>query len=392
VQSAVAAPQARAGELTAGVAAALPAVRQAAGSGAAALERSGTAAALVDSARATLANSAPRTLDAIHAAAADTPARILAAGSATIARAADPSVTDGARALGDLGRSIGGSAVRTLSPAAATLADSTPSGVSRTIGSLSEGVVALATGERTPSGVSRTIGSLSESVVALATGEGAHGGVSGTIGALSEGVVAKLARVEPTLGAAESTGSQLLGIDRLADASRDTGPGPQSPAAAAPSAAGATVTNAGAIVTNAGAIAGPTSLSSWRSAPSGPALSLAASPAPACGLIAGGCGGVPWATLGGGWLDPQLLPDAPPLTDSAPLSASVAPAPPSGASGLSPGAAAPSAAAGSGAGISIFLLLSGLLLLGALWAARRLRLASESWRLAPLVLIPERPG
>jgi hypothetical protein len=57
-----------------------------------------------------------------------------------------------------------------------------------------------------------------------------------------------------------------------------------------------------------------------------------------------------------------------------------------------PGGGVPSSAVGAGAGISIFLLLLGLLLVWAPRTARRLRPASESLRLAPHVLIPERPG
>jgi hypothetical protein len=58
----------------------------------------------------------------------------------------------------------------------------------------------------------------------------------------------------------------------------------------------------------------------------------------------------------------------------------------------SPGGASPATAAGTGFGFSIFLTLAGLLMLAAPWAKRRLGLASEPWRLAPFVLIPERPG
>jgi hypothetical protein len=46
----------------------------------------------------------------------------------------------------------------------------------------------------------------------------------------------------------------------------------------------------------------------------------------------------------------------------------------------------------AGAAFSIFLTLAGLLLMGGLAAMRLLRLASEPWRRAPFVLIPERPG
>jgi hypothetical protein len=45
-----------------------------------------------------------------------------------------------------------------------------------------------------------------------------------------------------------------------------------------------------------------------------------------------------------------------------------------------------------GIAFSIFFTLASLLLLGGLPAMRRLRLASEPWRAAPFVLIPERPG
>lgn len=58
----------------------------------------------------------------------------------------------------------------------------------------------------------------------------------------------------------------------------------------------------------------------------------------------------------------------------------------------SPGGASPATAAGTGSGLSIFPILAGLLMLAVPWAKRRLRLASEPWRLAPFVLIPERPG
>jgi hypothetical protein len=49
-------------------------------------------------------------------------------------------------------------------------------------------------------------------------------------------------------------------------------------------------------------------------------------------------------------------------------------------------------ASGAGVAFSIFLVLAGLLSIGSLAAMRLLRLASEPWRVAPLVLIPERPG
>jgi hypothetical protein len=40
----------------------------------------------------------------------------------------------------------------------------------------------------------------------------------------------------------------------------------------------------------------------------------------------------------------------------------------------------------------LLITLAGLLVLGVPWGKRRLGLASESWPLAPFVLIPERPG
>ena len=65
-----------------------------------------------------------------------------------------------------------------------------------------------------------------------------------------------------------------------------------------------------------------------------------------------------------------------------------APAPPM------PGGSAPPAAVAAMADspASIFLLLVGLLWFGSPWVMRRLRLASQSLKPAPLILIPERPG
>jgi hypothetical protein len=52
-----------------------------------------------------------------------------------------------------------------------------------------------------------------------------------------------------------------------------------------------------------------------------------------------------------------------------------------------------SSAAGSPSGFfSLFLLLAGLLALGAPWARRLLQPPGRSRRPAPFVLIPERPG
>ena len=47
---------------------------------------------------------------------------------------------------------------------------------------------------------------------------------------------------------------------------------------------------------------------------------------------------------------------------------------------------------GPAAGLSIVLALAALLMLAVPLAARRLRLDCESWRLAPFVLIADRPG
>jgi hypothetical protein len=56
------------------------------------------------------------------------------------------------------------------------------------------------------------------------------------------------------------------------------------------------------------------------------------------------------------------------------------------------GFAFPASAGNAGFGFSIFLMLAGLLLLGALLVSGRLRLSSEPWRPAPFVLILDRPG
>jgi hypothetical protein len=60
--------------------------------------------------------------------------------------------------------------------------------------------------------------------------------------------------------------------------------------------------------------------------------------------------------------------------------------------GPSPGGVSESTVAACGFALSIFLTLAGLPMLAAPRAVRRLRHASEPWRLAPFVLIPERPG
>jgi len=56
------------------------------------------------------------------------------------------------------------------------------------------------------------------------------------------------------------------------------------------------------------------------------------------------------------------------------------------------GVSSSSAGSPGGSGFPILLLLAGLLLLGAPRATRRMQLASERWRLAPFLLIPDRPG
>jgi hypothetical protein len=72
-----------------------------------------------------------------------------------------------------------------------------------------------------------------------------------------------------------------------------------------------------------------------------------------------------------------------------PAASSVPPAP---APRPVPGGSSPAMASTSGIAFSTFLTLAGLLLMGGLAAMRLLRLASEPWRRAPFVLIPERPG
>jgi hypothetical protein len=57
-----------------------------------------------------------------------------------------------------------------------------------------------------------------------------------------------------------------------------------------------------------------------------------------------------------------------------------------------PGGFAGAMASAAGSAFPIFLTLVALLLVGSLAAMRLLRLASEPWRVAPFVLIPERPG
>ncbi|MEA2139908.1 MAG: hypothetical protein QOC91_7, partial [Solirubrobacteraceae bacterium] len=69
----------------------------------------------------------------------------------------------------------------------------------------------------------------------------------------------------------------------------------------------------------------------------------------------------------------------------APLPAGPAPTP-------SPGGVSPAAVVGPAAGLSIVLALAALLMLASPPAVRRLRLDGESWRLAPLALIADRPG
>jgi hypothetical protein len=73
---------------------------------------------------------------------------------------------------------------------------------------------------------------------------------------------------------------------------------------------------------------------------------------------------------------------------SAVLRLPVSPAPSPAPSGVSGG----SATGATGLALSGFLTLSGLLLLAAPRALRRLRLSSAPWRTACFVLIPERPG
>ncbi len=73
-------------------------------------------------------------------------------------------------------------------------------------------------------------------------------------------------------------------------------------------------------------------------------------------------------------------------------SASNAPDPTHAPAPLPDGSSGAMASSAPGVGSLIFLMLVGLLSMGGLAAMRLLRLASESWRPAPFVLIPERPG
>lgn len=73
-------------------------------------------------------------------------------------------------------------------------------------------------------------------------------------------------------------------------------------------------------------------------------------------------------------------------------SASSTPGPTHAPAPLPDGSSGAMASSAPGVGSLIFLILVGLLLMGGLAAMRLLRLASESWRPAPFVLIPERPG
>jgi hypothetical protein len=67
------------------------------------------------------------------------------------------------------------------------------------------------------------------------------------------------------------------------------------------------------------------------------------------------------------------------------------PSAPGSAPGGSSGVATGGGPAGSGVGVSIFITLAGLLLLGAPRALRRFGLAFEPWLEGCFVLIPERP-
>lgn len=72
---------------------------------------------------------------------------------------------------------------------------------------------------------------------------------------------------------------------------------------------------------------------------------------------------------------------------TAPLRSDPQPAP-----APSPGGLSAATGAGAGPSIPILLTLAGMLLLAAPCTRRVLRLLGESWRLSPLLLIPERPG
>jgi len=104
--------------------------------------------------------------------------------------------------------------------------------------------------------------------------------------------------------------------------------------------------------------------------------------------VIGGSPLVPaWLQLSSG-LSPAPYSSAPGHDRGSPASSGAIPA------GAPPGGLAVpgSAAASSGFGFSIFLMLAGLLVLGALLASGRLRLSSELWLPAPFVSLLARPG
>ena len=112
----------------------------------------------------------------------------------------------------------------------------------------------------------------------------------------------------------------------------------------------------------------------WRGLPATPGWITTSSAAPAGVLLADLLTGGYRAAMAAG-------------RSASPPGSSARARPPAPAGGLS-------SAAGSASGFafSILLTLAGLMVLGAAWGRRRLRLASEPWPLAPFVLIPERPG
>jgi hypothetical protein len=92
------------------------------------------------------------------------------------------------------------------------------------------------------------------------------------------------------------------------------------------------------------------------------------------------------------WQATQLLPRGQSAASPPAHSAHRAPQPASPAPAPLTGGVSPASAVGAGASFTTVLALATLLILAALLALRRLRLDGESWRLAPFVLIADRPG
>jgi hypothetical protein len=128
--------------------------------------------------------------------------------------------------------------------------------------------------------------------------------------------------------------------------------------------------------------------------PSGPARATGTGGvlAYASGALAGGVPAL-WTAAALTGVPAQTAGSASRLPDSrSGAGASTEPSAPSPAPAPAPDGSSPSSAAAAGVGFLIFLGLAGLLLLGGPSAARRMRLAGESYGVSAFVLIPERPG